>query len=146
MICRLPLAVILSASLLISACTGKEAGYAAKVADCPFAPDKGRIGPATLKLLAIVSKMNLTNPIADLDVDLSRGNRRFIGIVSHGCTEPGIGDGDRDVASRFRTECLEGTGDIVEGNLHRALTDAATSYALKYNTELVRRIRTGKVA
>jgi hypothetical protein len=75
--------------------------------------------------------MNLANPIADLDSNLSSGDRRFIGINGYSCDEPGIGYGDHAVVDRFHTHCLEGTGDVIEGNLHWALTDAATAYALK---------------
>jgi hypothetical protein len=143
--CRLPLAELFVASLLISGCTERAAEHAAKVADCPTAPDRGKAGPATVRLLATLGKLNLANPLADLDTDLSRGNRRFIGIAQHGCTEPGIADGDRDISNRLRTDCLDGTSEVFEGALQRAMTEAATDYAVKYNTELIRRMRTGEV-
>lgn len=143
---RLAFVTIVTVSLLIIACGHKEASPTVKVTDdCPFRSDKGKAGPGTLQLLATLSKMNLANPIADLDSNLSSGDRRFIGLNSYACAEPGIGDGDHEVVDRFHTRCLEGTGDVIEGNLHWALTDAATAYALKYNTELLRRIRSGIV-
>jgi hypothetical protein len=143
--CRLPLAELFVASLLISGCTGRAADQAANVAVCPTAQDQGKAGPATARLLATLSKLNLSNPLADLDADLSRGNRRFIGIAHHGCIEPGIADGDREISNRLRTDCLEGTSEVTEGSLQRAMTDAATDYAVKYNTELLRRMRTGEI-
>jgi hypothetical protein len=144
--CRVPLAELFVALLLISGCNGGAAGQAAKVAECPTAThEQGKAGPATVRLLATLSKLNLTNPVADLDMDLSRGNRRFIGIAHHGCTEPGLADGDREISNRLRTDCLDGTSEVIEGDLQRAMTDAATDYAAKYNTELIRRMRTGEV-
>ena len=144
---RLIFVAIVTISLVIIACARKESIPTVKVTDdCPYHSDKGRAGPGTLQLLATLSKMNLANPIADLDINLSSGDRRFIGINSYSCAEPGISDGDLAVVDRFHAHCLEGTGDVIEGNLHWALTDAATAYALKYNTELLRRIKTGIVA
>ena len=134
-------------ALLMAGCTRKEASPIATVTDdCPFRSDKGKAGPGTVQLLSTLSKMNLANPIADLDANLASGDRRFIAINSYACSEPGVADGDRDVVDRFHSHCLEGTGDVIEGNLHWALTDAATSYATKYNTELLRRIRAGIIS
>jgi hypothetical protein len=144
---RLTFVAIVTVSLLIIACGRKEASPIVKATDdCPFRSDKGRAGPGTVQLLATLSKMNLANPIADLDSNLFSGDRRFIGINSYSCAEPGIGNGDHEVVDRFHTHCLEGTGDVIEGSLHWALTDAATAYALKYNMELLLRIRTGIVS
>lgn len=143
---RFTFVAVVTITLLIMACARKETSPIVKVTDdCPYHSDKGRTGPGTLQLLETLSKMNLANPIADLDKNLSSGDRRFIGVNSYSCAEPGIVEGDLAAVDRFHAHCLEGTGDVIEGNLHWALTDAATAYALKYNTELLRRIRTGIV-
>lgn len=144
-----PLLVIsIATGVLLTACTRKETSPALTAAnDCPFRHDNGKAGPGTVQLLSTVSKMNLVNPIADLDANLaSGGDRRFIGINGYSCSEPGVSNGDQDVVDRFHSHCLEGTGDVIEGNLHWALTDAATAYATKYNAELLRRIRAETVS
>jgi hypothetical protein len=134
------------ALLTVTACTRKEASpITTATNDCPFRSDQGKAGPGTVQLLSTLSKMNLVNPIADLDANLAIGDRRFIGINGYSCSEPGVANGDQEVVNRFHSRCLEGTGDVIEGNLDWALTDAATAYATKYNTELLRRIRAGTV-
>jgi hypothetical protein len=144
---RRPLILVSIATLaLLTACIRKDASpITAATNDCPFRSDKGKAGPGTVQLLSTLSKMNLVNPIADLDGNLAIGDRRFIGISSYSCSEPGVAKGDQDVVDRFHSHCLEGTGDVIEGNLDWALTDAATAYATKYNSELLRRIRAGTV-
>ena len=73
---RLTFVAIVTVSLLIIACSRKEASPIVKLThDCPVHSDKGRAGPGTLQLLATLSKMNLANPIADLDSNI----RTFIG-------------------------------------------------------------------
>jgi hypothetical protein len=141
------LVVSIATIALLTSCTRKETSPILTAAnDCPFRHDNGKVGPGTVQLLSTLSKMNLLNPIADLDANLASGDRRFIGINGYSCSEPGVANGDQDVVDRFHSHCLEGTGDVIEGNLHWALTDAATAYATKYNAELLRRIRAGSVS
>lgn len=143
---RPSLLVSIAIIALLTACTRKEASpIVTSTIDCPFHSDNGKAGPGTVQLLSTLSKMNLVNPIADLDANLATGDRRFIGINSYSCSEPGVANSDQDAVDRFHSHCLEGTGDVIEGNLDWALTDAATAYATKYNTELLRRIRAGTV-
>jgi hypothetical protein len=144
---RYPLILVSIATLaLLMACTRKDASpITTATNDCPSRSDNGKAGPGTVQLLSTLSKMNLVNPIADLDANLAIGDRRFIGINGYSCSEPGVAIGDQDVVDRFHSHCLEGTGDVIEGNLDWALTDAAMAYATKYNTELLRRIRAGTV-
>ena len=140
------LLVSIATIVLLAACTRKEASPTlASTNDCEFRPDNGKAGPGTVQLLSTLSKLNLVNPIADLDANLATGDRRFIGINSYSCSEPGIANGDQNAVDRFHSHCLEGTGDVIEGNLDWALTDTATAYATKYNTELIRRIKAGTV-
>lgn len=130
----------------MGACTRKEVSpVGISTRDCPFSYAKEKAGPGTVQLLSTLNKMNLMNPIADLDANLASGDRRFIGINGYSCSEPGVANGDQDVVDRFHSRCLEGTGDVIEGNLHWALIDAATAYATIYNAELLRRIRAGAV-
>jgi hypothetical protein len=128
------------------ACDGHSQG---QTANCPdqrvFQNDRGKVGPGTVQLMAALSKMNLLNPIADLNSNIANGDRRFIGMNSYSCSEPGVKAGDQALVDRFHTHCLEGSGDIVEGQLHFQLMEAATAYASTYNTELIRLIRVGKI-
>jgi len=140
------LIALLSVSVLLSSCTPHKATTSANVpVDCALSSDRGRVGPGTVELLATMGKVRLADPIADLDANISLGDKRFIGINGYSCSEPGLSATDDPIVAQFHTHCLEGTGDVIEGNLHWALIDAATTYARIYNTELLSRIRAGMV-
>jgi hypothetical protein len=142
----LAFAAILVSTMLASGCARKEPSPVAKAPiDCELPSDHGKVGPGTALLLSTLSKMNLINPFADLDANLSNGDRRFIAINSYACAEPGVGDGDRQFLIRYPSRCLAGTGDVIEGHLDWALRDAAPSYAMTYNTELLRRLHFGSI-
>lgn len=137
---------LLLGTVITSACTPDKANTSVHTpVDCAFHSDGGKVGPGTVELLATLSKVRLANPVADLDANIASGDERFIGVTSYTCSAPGLGTTDAPVVARFHTHCLEGTGDIIEGNLHSALIDAATTYARIYNSELLSRIRSGKV-
>jgi hypothetical protein len=139
-------AAFLFSAVLLSGC-GKVPTPHSQTAssDCPFSSDGGRVNAGTVVLLGTMNKLNLTNPIADVEANIARGDKRFIGINGYSCDEPGVDAHDRSLVDRFHTHCLEGTSDVIGGNLDFALLEAAMSYARAYNGELVRRIHDGSV-
>ena len=106
-------------------------------------PDQSPIAVLT----ATLATMNLSNPIADLEANTAKGDRRFIGINGYTCHAPGVGTKDDKfvTSSLYGIRCLEGTGDVIEGNQHKHLIDKAIEYARTYNGELLRRIHAGLV-
>jgi hypothetical protein len=105
----------------------------------PGVVDQTAILAATLKAL------NLSNPVADLDANLARGDRRFIGLYGIVCAPPDLNSSFDGVIARFGIRCLSGTSDAIQGATHAALIDSARRYANAYNWELLHRIRDGRV-
>jgi hypothetical protein len=129
---------LLPVSVLICACAPhKTTTSATAPMDCALYSDGGKVGPGTVELLATLGKVRLADPVADLDANISLGDKRFIGINSYSCSEPGLAAADVPFLDRFHANCLAGTGDIIERKLHSALVDAAAKYARIYNTELL---------
>jgi outer membrane lipoprotein LolB len=114
---------------------------------CNSASDQGKaVGSNTRALAATLASLNLADPAADLDVHLKSGDIRFIGINGYTCTAPGVADADTDVVSRHGMRCLEGTSDAIENSEHASLVQKASKYAMEYNSELIRRIRSGSIS
>jgi hypothetical protein len=111
------------------------------------ASSDGAVGPGTKALTATLATLNLGNPIKDLDANLKRSDRRFIGVASYACDAPGVRGSDEPLtrSAAYGLRCLEGTGDIIESDEHLRLIRKATDYALAYNTELLRRIHAGLI-
>jgi hypothetical protein len=112
-------------------------------------PADSELDAASQILAHSLRKLNLTNPLADLDSDMQRGNPGFIGINGYSCFAPGIDNfggtsGDQKLASSFPLHCIDGTGDVLSGQL-LPLQKVAEDYAFTYNRELLRRIRAGRV-
>jgi hypothetical protein len=125
------------------------------VVGCGRTPGSSSVGPngnvpraaddATI-LAATLSTLNLSNPVADLDANLARGDRRFVGLYGINCSPPDLNASFDGVVARFGTRCLPGTSDAIESPKHAALIDSARRYANAYNWELLHRIRDGRVS
>jgi len=100
---------------------------------------------STATLSRTIATLNLSDPLADLDLSLKRGDHRFIGINSYTCMAPGISDADYRLMRRFGLRCLDGTSDAIESKEHERLQEKASAYARTYNLELYRRITSGLV-
>ena len=89
---------------------------------------------------------NLSDPKSDLDANLARGDRRFIGLNGYTCTVPGVPE-DAVELQRYGAGpyCLPGTSDVIGSARHLALTQTAEDYARRYNAELFRRMRAGAI-
>ena len=122
------------------------AGCASASAQVDAATDLGACDSQICELTKTLASLNLENPIADLDRNLGVGNRSFVGISGYSCYAPGTDKAPEPQSERFGTKCLRGTSDVVEGDVHLALIDKATSYARAYNVELLRRIRAGLIS
>ena len=102
---------------------------------------------STAILAATLATLNLKNPKNDLDTNLKRNDRRFMGIYGVACDTPGVSDADQKFvySPKFGRRCLDGTTDLVENDKHLAMIQEAMKYAAVYNQELLRRIHAGKV-
>jgi outer membrane lipoprotein LolB len=111
------------------------------------AADDKAMDHSTAVLAATLSKLSLENPIKDLDANLKRNDRRFVGIYGVACDTPGVSEADRKFvrSAKFGRRCLDGTTDLVENDKHLALIQEAVKYATTYNQELLRRIRAGLI-
>jgi outer membrane lipoprotein LolB len=108
-------------------------------------------GAGVKVLKATLATLNLADPVADLEANLAKQDKRFIGINGYTCTAPGIKDEDHDEymlvhSSLYGLKCLAGTSDAIESNEHMALISRAETYARTYNVELRRRIRNGSIS
>jgi hypothetical protein len=94
-----------------------------------------------------LSALKLDNPTKDLEVNLAHNDRRFVGIYGYTCDAAEVTEAEWKIihSGKYGMRCLEGTGDIVEGSVHRALIGKATKYAITYNRELLNRIRAGQI-
>ena len=113
---------------------------------CGPASDQSAQTPTQATVLArTLASLNLLNPVIDLDANLKRGERRFVGINGYVCTAPGVEEEDAQLLRHYGMKCLEGTSDMIEGDEHESLIRKAEKYAREYNGELKRRIRSGLV-
>ena len=99
----------------------------------------------TRVLRATLAALNLSDPAADVELHLQRGDKRFRGIFGISCAAPGTADADQPLVQRFGVTCLEGTTDTIPDANYAPLEEKAARYASAYNAELLRRIRAGAV-
>ena len=102
-------------------------------------------GGNTATLAHTLALLNLSNPSTDLDANLLRNDRRFVGVYGITCSAPGLSDRDAPLLTNYGINCLAGTSDADEGPEHLSLIEKAHGYAESYNTELLRRIRSGLI-
>ena len=128
---------------LICACSVVAMPRATAATDTALSVPAAAMTQAAL-LAKTLATLNLSSPIADLDVNWDRKDFRFVGINSYTCMAPGIGGADTALPQRYGLHCLFGTSDFLESRTHAALMTEARRYAARYNAELVRRIRLDK--
>ena len=118
-------------------------------------PDDSKlVQPKYSKVLAAsLRKLNLVDPTKDLDVNLSRGDNKFVGIFGYTCSPPGLDESgtgqaltaDQQVLRSHGVVCIEGTGDVLPpDHQYMDLYQTAWKYAETYNRELLNRIRKGQ--
>jgi hypothetical protein len=59
------------------------------------APNDLKIPSGTKVLTATLATLNLANPVSDLNANLKRNERRFIGINGYACEAPGVSGEDK---------------------------------------------------
>lgn len=97
------------------------------------------LGTQGKALTATLSRLNLGNPAADAALHVRHGDMRPVGIYGYVCAYPGTtSKALDDLRLKNGLRCLEGTSDAPESVRHRKLIQAASAYALAYNTALVR--------
>jgi hypothetical protein len=114
-------------------------------------PDDSKLVPEYSKVLrASLRKLNIVDPIKDLDDSLKRGDGRFVGIYGYSCSPPGLDEtakgnsftADQRLEIAHGVKCIEGTSDALpDDNQYLDLFQTAWKYAETYNHEYLRRIR-----
>ena len=108
----------------------------------------GEKSPAELSnqghvLAETLAHLNLSNPSADVETAIARGDTRFIGINGVTCYLPGL-EKKQVSAAEMDLQCLAGTSDaIVAGD--ELLQEQARQYATAYNLDLERHLRLGQM-
>lgn len=94
-----------------------------------------------------LSRLNLANPISDLDKNIALDKTYFIGLCEPPGHTPGVGEIDEPLVhtAAHGYSCLPGSGDSITSDDYAKLIDQARAYASTYNAELLRRIRSGAV-
>ena len=111
------LRVLLVASVVLCACSRSQ-----NEATTPtHSPDFGKHTPTDRVsgtasrgaevLIATLATLNLADPVADLDANLAKQDKRFIGINGYTCDAAGISNDDYQLvhSSMYGLKCLEGT-------------------------------------
>jgi outer membrane lipoprotein LolB len=125
------LAVLITICIALGACSAKNDSETAQA--------------QTKRLSLALEKLDLSNPVADLDAALRAGDKRFVCVLGYGATAPGVSTKDEISLQSRGMRCIEGTSDALESDEHERLTGKAIAYARSYNLELMRRIRDGIV-
>lgn len=159
--------IILSLALcaLISACKRESpTAHPPGALDQPYLgqaikviPDDSKLTrPKYSKALASsLRKLNIGDPVKDLDANLARGESKFVGIFGYACSPPGldesgVGPGltaDERLMESHGVVCIEGTSDVLppDDRQYMDLYQTAWKYAETYNRELLGRIRRGQI-
>ena len=163
-ISRLYVVLLVAFCVGISACKRQEppTAKALDARDQPYLgqaittiPDDSRLAqPKYSKVLAAsLRKLNLVDPSKDLDVNLSHGDSKFVGIFGYTCSPPGLDESgtgpdltaDERLLESHGVVCIEGTGDVLPPDRqYMDLFQTAWKYAETYNHELLSRIRKGQ--
>jgi hypothetical protein len=99
-------------------------------------------------LAETLAALNLSNPIADLEANIAKGDMHFIGINGYSCNAPGVVSDEDELlvmSAKYGLRCLAGTSDVLESNKQKVLIDRALEYARTYNVELLRRVHAGRI-
>ena len=87
-------------------------------------------------LTTTLSFLDLEHPEQDMAKNVGHGEYRFIGINGYTCTAPGINGSHAELIGKYKMRCLEGTSDMIEGEVHMELIRKASAYAERYNAAL----------
>ena len=93
------------------------------------------------RLTVTLGSLNVADPAADVDANLKHNDSRFVGINGITCAAPDLLATDSALLKQHGLRCLEGTGDALTSSDYAKLLDQASKYAVRYNAELLRRLR-----
>ncbi len=130
------IALLVSALLLVG-CGQHSNPPSASIAAAPGVPPDSELKPTSRQLAQSLRNLNLSNPIADLDARLLRGDRRFIGLNGYTCAAPGLDysagpNDEQHFVFSFGIDCIAGTSDVLDDQLF-SLQSMASAYAATYN-------------
>ena len=118
-------------------------------------PEDSALKPEYSKFLGTsLRKLNIIDPIKDLDNNLKGGDKKFVGIYGISCAPPGLDENakgnsftaDQRLEIALGVKCIEGTTDALPDDpQYLDLYQTAWIYAESYNYEYLRRIRKGLV-
>ena len=114
-------------------------------AGCARQPDLHHRGGQVETLATELAALNLLEPLSDLNVNVQFGDKRFLCLYGFTTYNPGVPDSQSSVVVKYGQRCLKGTSDVIDGDSHRQMIDKARNYAERYNSELLRRIKSGLV-
>ena len=106
-----------------------------------YAQDKKSFKSQTETLKMELKSLNLENPEVDANKNFSNRDFQFICICGYACYTPGVGKDDLALTKKYGSRCIEGTSDVVEGDEHGKLIEAAKTYAEKYNNALQKKLK-----
>ena len=95
-------------------------------------------------LKAVLRSLNLQNPEQDVNANSAKQDLRFICICGYACYTPGVDKEDIALTKKYGQRCLDSTSDVVEGEKHGRLIEAAKTYAEKYNDILLKQLKAKK--
>lgn len=105
----------------------------------PLSYGQEAVDPATI-LEKELSVLNLKNPEIDMENNYANGDMRFIGIYNWSVICPGVPEDDDALVRKYGVREIDGTSDVIEGEKHDQLVDAATAYAKSYNKALLKKL------
>jgi hypothetical protein len=88
-----------------------------------------------------ISKLDLNAPKNDLNINIKKGDLRFMCVCGYGCYSPGLKRDDIPLETKYGQNCIEGTSDVIESDEHESLINTATEYAERYNAELLKKLK-----
>jgi hypothetical protein len=78
---------------------------------------------------------NFQDPAADVQKNLSNGDKRFLLVCGYACFAPG--QLPANSISELNSRIIQGTMDAIQGEEHRLLIEKVTKYAEQYNSALL---------
>lgn len=87
-----------------------------------------------------LERIAIADPETDLQVSLSKGDLRFVGIYGYTLVAPGVPSSEAELQG---IRGIEGTSDYVKNDLQRGLQEKASKYAGKYNQLLLEHLKKG---
>lgn len=101
--------------------------------------DMTQLSPEERKSVASLAWLKQANVEQDVESALAKNDHRLLVMAGRPPSLPGV---PPELASKAKTVCdvryLEGSTDVIQGDIHLKLIQAAYDYAAAYNQELIK--------